>query len=131
MQSNHVVLWLGNRETHIIAFAGQSSETPVIVHAAQQQEQLADVIGTGNQAEHGEYYEKIIEKIREIPQWLIAGPTYARLLFSKHLRSRHAHLADHLIGLETVCRPSDGELLAFARKYFAGAGRTVGGAAPA
>lgn len=131
MESNHVVLWLGHRETHIIAFAGETSETPVILHAAQQYEQCADNNGSGNPAEHREYYEQIIEKICEIPQWLVAGPPSAKMLFTKHLHMRHAHLADHLIGLETVDRPSDGQLLAFARKYFVGAVRTAGLAAAA
>lgn len=125
MQPNHVVLWLGHRETHIIAFAGDTSEAPVIVHATQQPDHHVGNTGTTNAAEPREYYEKIIDKIREIPQWLVAGPADAKLFFTRHLHRRHAHLGAKLIGLETVDQPSDGQLLGFARKYFASPGLSV------
>jgi hypothetical protein len=128
MQTNHVVIWLDHSEAHIIAFGRETAEKVVIVHAPQRHEQQhhrADVVGSGKAAEHPEYYNAIVEKIRAIPEWLVVGPANAKLAFVKHIAKAHHALNDHLIGVETVDHPTDGQLLAHARKYFIAADRMV------
>lgn len=129
MQANHVVVWLDHSEAHIIAFNRESAEHPVIVRAAQRNEHQhhrADSVGSGKAAEHPEYYEQIIAKIRHVPEWLVVGPANAKLGFTKHLHKQHANLEHRLVGLETVDHPSDGQLLAYAKKYFIAADRMSG-----
>jgi stalled ribosome rescue protein Dom34 len=129
MQANHVVVWLDHSEAHIIAFNRDEAETPIVVKSKkhdEHQHQRADRQGPSNAIAHPEYYEEIIGKIRNIAEWLIVGPANAKLNFSKHLTKRHADLADHLIGIETVDHPSDGQLLAYAKKYFVAADRMAG-----
>ncbi|MEQ1515013.1 MAG: translational machinery protein [Usitatibacteraceae bacterium] len=129
MQANHVVVWLDHSEAHIIAFNRDVAEKATIVHAPNRREHLhhrADSVGAGKAAEHPAYYEEIIAKIRNIPEWLVVGPANAKLAFSKHLHKLHPNLEQQLIGLETVDHPSDGQLLAYARKYFVAADRMAG-----
>ncbi len=128
MQANHVVVWLDHSEAHIIAFNRDSAEPPAIVRAPQRNEHQhhhADSIGSGKAAEHPEYFEHILDKIRNSPEWLIVGPANAKLAFAKHLYKHHANLIDHLIGIETVDHPTDGQLLAYAKKYFVAADRML------
>jgi hypothetical protein len=129
MQANHVVVWLDHSKAHIIAFNREAAGSPVIVHAPhrhEHQHHRADSIGSGKAAEHPAYYEQIITHIRSIPEWLIVGPANAKLAFAKHLSKHHASLLDHVIGVETVDHPSDGQLLSYARKYFVAADRMAG-----
>ncbi len=133
MQSNHVVVWLDHSEAHVIAFSRDGAEKPVVVRAPQRNEHQhhrADSIGSGKAAEHPEYFEHILDKIRNIPEWLVVGPANAKLAFSKHINKHHANLMDQLIGIETVDHPSDGQLLAFAKKYFVAADRMAGRPTP-
>ena len=121
MQANHVVVWLDHSDAHIIAFNRDTAEVPVIVHSAKHnvhQHQRSDRTGPSKTVGNPDYFEEIINKIRKVPAWLVVGPADAKLGFSKHLTHRHADLVDHLIGLETVDHPSDGQLLAYAKKYF-------------
>ena len=129
MQANHVVVWLDHSEAHIIAFNRDAAEKAVIVHAPQRHEHQhhrADSVGSGKAAEHPAYYDLIVATIRNVPEWLIVGPANAKLAFSKHVHKHHASLVDHLIGLETVDHPTDGQLLAHAKKYFVAADHMAG-----
>jgi stalled ribosome rescue protein Dom34 len=128
MQANHVVIWLDHSEAHVIAFGRESAEKAVIVHAPKRHEHQhhrADATGSGKAAEHPEYYDAIVEKIRDIPEWLVVGPANAKLAFVKHVAKAHRALNDHLIGVETVDHPTDGQLLAYARKYFVAVDRMI------
>jgi stalled ribosome rescue protein Dom34 len=125
MQTNHVVVWLDHNEAHVIAFNRDDAEKPTVVHAPKRHDHHR-TDSTSNSAEHPEFFEKIIALIRNTPEWLIVGPASAKLAFSKHLHKRHADLVDHVVGIETVDHPSDGQLLAFAKKYFTAADRMSG-----
>jgi stalled ribosome rescue protein Dom34 len=129
MQANYVVVWLDHSEAHIIAINRGIAEQPVIVRAPQHNEHQhhrAYSVGSGKAAEHPEYYEQIIAKIRHAAEWLVVGPANAKLAFSKHLHKQHANLEHRLVGLETVDHPSDGQLLAYAKQYFTAADRMAG-----
>lgn len=133
MQANHVVVWLDHSEAHIIAFNREAAESPFIVrapHRHEHQHHRADSIGSGKALEHPAYYEQIVSQIRTIPEWLIVGPANAKLALAKHVSGHHANLLGHLIGIETVDHPSDGQLLNYARKYFVAADRMAGMPAP-
>jgi hypothetical protein len=129
MQANHVVVWLDHSEAHIIAFNREAVQQPFIVHAPhrnEHQHHRAHALGSGKAAEHPEYYEQILVRIRAIPEWLIVGPANAKLAFSKHVGRSHPDLLDHLIGIETVDHPTDGQLVSYAKKYFIAADRMAG-----
>jgi hypothetical protein len=128
MSASHVVVWLDHSEAHIIAFGRETSEAPVIIHSGhkhEHQHHRADSVGSGRAAEHPEYYDHIVQKIRDNREWLIVGPASAKLALIKHVTKRHHALLDHVIGVETVDHPSDGQLLAYARKYFVAADRLL------
>jgi len=129
MQANHVVVWLDHSEAHIIAYNRERTEAAVVVHAPQRHEQQhrrEHNVGSGKAAEHPEYYEQIIAKIRDVGEWLVVGPAGAKLAFAKHVSKHHADLVDHLIGLETVDHPTNAQVLAYAKKYFVAADRMAG-----
>ena len=121
MQINRVVVWLDHSEAHIIAFDRDTAEKPVVVYAPEQHEHQhlkANTVGSEKAAEHPEYFEHILDKIRNVAKWLIVGPANAKLAFAKHIGKHHANLLDHMIGVETVDHPNDAQLLMFAKKYF-------------
>ena len=49
---------------------------------------------------------------------LIVGPAQAKLRLVKHIHVHDHGSVDKIIGVETVDHPSDGQLVAYARKYF-------------
>jgi hypothetical protein len=50
---------------------------------------------------------------------LIVGPGNEKLALLKHLQKHQHDLAEKVVSVETIDHPSNGQLLAYARKYFA------------
>ena len=131
-------MWLDHSQARIIAFSRDNADKAnkagkadkaVIIHAPNRREHQhhkADAVGSGRASEHPEYCNAIVEKIRSVKEWLVVGPANAKLAFVKHIHKAHHDLNDHLIGVETVDHPTDGQLLAYARKYFVTADRMLG-----
>ena len=53
-----------------------------------------------------------------VEEILIVGPGGAKTELHHDLQARHASVAQHVVAVEGSDHPSDGQLLAFARKYF-------------
>ena len=45
-------------------------------------------------------------------------PAQAKVAFRHYIDEKHRDVAKRVVGVETLDHPSDGELLAYARKYF-------------
>jgi len=61
---------------------------------------------------------EVIHAVAEANEILIVGPGSAKLELLKHANAHDATVAEKIIGVETVDHPSDGQLLAYAKKYF-------------
>jgi hypothetical protein len=48
---------------------------------------------------------------------LITGPANAKLELIKHIHQHDPALMKKIVGVETVDHPSDGQLVAYARRY--------------
>jgi hypothetical protein len=129
MPASHVVVWLDHSEAHVIGFNRDEALAPVIVRASTHhphQHQHFHSHGAGKTNEDAAYYAPIVAAINGIAEWLIVGPGNAKLGLVKHISGHHPLLLDHLLGVETVDHPSDGQLLHYAKQYFVAADRMRG-----
>ena len=60
-----------------------------------------------------------IQAVKESKEILIVGPGSAKLELMKHAVKDDHLIAEKIVGIETVDHPTDGQLLAYAKKYFA------------
>ena len=49
---------------------------------------------------------------------LVVGPAKAKLDLIKHIHKHHQDMVSNIVGVETLDHPTDGQLVAYARKYF-------------
>jgi stalled ribosome rescue protein Dom34 len=64
------------------------------------------------------FFEEVAGSLGQAEQILVVGPSSARLEFGRYL-SEHAHAIEaRIVGSETVDHPSDGQLVAYAKKHF-------------
>jgi stalled ribosome rescue protein Dom34 len=92
-----------------------------IVHPAGPHHKLHSRVGTlgdGRAPEDQAYYHQVAEALQGAGEILIVGPAQAKLQLLKHLHAHDPQLASRVVGVETVDHPSDGQLVAYARKYF-------------
>ena len=64
------------------------------------------------------FFDHVVEALHGATEWLLVGPSTAKLEFLKHLDTHRAELRRSLVGTETMDHPTDGELLDHARRAF-------------
>lgn len=116
MPFNHAVVWLDQAEAHVIHFTRDAAESEVIKTTSQHQK--AGVVGNNRAEEDTTYMDEVATAITAAKEILIVGPGMEKLSFMRHLTKHHGDTAGKVISVETVDHPNDGQLLAYARKYF-------------
>lgn len=123
MSRFHAVAWLDHREAHVLHFTKDAAERTLVRGERSHLHHKRGAIGAGNAPEDHAYFEAVAAALRGAEEILVAGPAEAKHEFVKHLQRHDAPLAKKVVGVETLDHPSEGELLAFARRYFIAADR--------
>ena len=76
-------------------------------------------MGAGKAKEDQKYYHDIAHALADASEVLVVGPANAKLQLIKHIHAHDHGMVDKIIGVETVDHPSDAQIVAYARKYFA------------
>jgi stalled ribosome rescue protein Dom34 len=120
MSHYHAVVWLDHSEAHVMHITADDVEKSV-VHPTKPHVHLharSGVTGAGRQAEDKDYYHAVVEALKGAQEILVVGPAQAKLQLIKHIHAHDQAMADKVVGVETIDHPSDGQLVAYARKYF-------------
>jgi len=120
MSLNHAVVWIDHREAHVIQFNADASESEVIKTKSKHKQvhQKAGVLGSGHNSADQNYLHQVIQAVSGATEILIVGPGSAKLELFKHAHSHDTKASEKIVGIETVDHPTDGQLLAHAKKYF-------------
>ena len=116
----HAVIWIDHHEARVFHFSPTDVERLVLHpdHPTRQIHHKANSIGSGHEAEDHDYLDAAAESIADAGAVLITGPANAKTELIKHIHHHHPKLMSAIVGVETVDHPSDGQLVAYARKYF-------------
>jgi stalled ribosome rescue protein Dom34 len=116
MSLKHAVVWLDQTEAHVIHFSRDAAESDVIKTTSQHKK--AGVVGNNRADDSTTYMDEVATALGDSEEILIVGPGMEKMAFIKHLHKHHADIAHKVVSVETVDHPNDGQLLAYARKYF-------------
>ena len=128
MSHFHAVVWLDHSEAHVMHIAPDDVEKSV-VHPSKPHQHLHSKSGTtgaGKAAEDKTYYHAIVEALKGAQEILVVGPAQAKLQLIKHIHSHDPAMSDKVVGVESIDHPTDGQLVAYARKYFVAKDRMLG-----
>lgn len=120
MSFNHAVIWLDHQEAHVIHFSPSASEAETIKTKSNHKNlhhKRGSVSGAHSDADQA-YLHEVIHAVSDVKEILIVGPGSAKLELMKHAGKHDAKVFEKIVGVETVDHPTDGQLLAFAKKYF-------------
>jgi stalled ribosome rescue protein Dom34 len=69
-------------------------------------------------AEH--FYHEVAQTLCQDKsnRWLVVGPGLAKKHFQHHVESHHKSFSKHIVGVETMDKSTDGEILKFAHAFF-------------
>jgi stalled ribosome rescue protein Dom34 len=73
-----------------------------------------------------EFFGEVCDALKDIPELLVAGGHQAQADFRHYVEKHRPQLAKQLTDWETVQHPSEGQLVALAKKHFDRSGKSVG-----
>jgi stalled ribosome rescue protein Dom34 len=78
--------------------------------------------GAAEQPEHPDdvahFFRDVAAALKDAEQILLVGPSTAKLQFVNYAKDEDRALAAKIVGVETLDHPTDGQLVAYAKKYF-------------
>jgi stalled ribosome rescue protein Dom34 len=116
----HALVWIDHQEARIFQFnaAEVDSATVRSDHPHQHIHHKANTRDSGHAPVDEAFLERVAQAIMRAGAILITGPASAKKELAAHIERVHPDLGKRISGVETLDHPSDGELVALARKFF-------------
>jgi len=116
----HALIWLDHRVAKVFHFNDDDSDRTVVdsTHPGQHLHHKANAIDSGHAPVDKAFLERVTKAIAQAGAILIVGPGSAKTELHKHLQDLHPQLAARISAVEPIDHPSDGALLAHARRFF-------------
>ena len=120
MSHYHALVWIDHKEAHVMHISPDDVEKSIIQPREPHHKLHSRVgtLGSGRSPESQDYYHQVAKALVGATEILVVGPAQAKLELIKHMHAQDPVMANKVVGVETVDHPSDGQLVAYARKYF-------------
>lgn len=116
----HALVWLDHRIAKVFHFNAEDSQREIVgsTHPHQHLHHKANSGDSGHAPVDKIFLEKVTQAIANAGAILIAGPGSAKTELHKHIQHVHPKIAAKISAVEPLDHPSDGALLAHARRFF-------------
>lgn len=116
----HAIVWLDHRKARVVEFSDGAGETiPIQSESTNRQlHRKSGRPGSGHAPDDLAFFGDVAAAVADVREVLITGPGTAKVAFKRYVDEHHHGLAQRVVGVETLDHPSDGELLAYGRRYF-------------
>src|SRR5471030_2349375 len=115
----HAVIWIDHREARVFHFSPTDVEK-LVLHPDKPTKHIhhkANSIGSGHATADKDFLHAVIASVADAGAVLITGPGNAKSELIKHIHEHDPRLMKLIAGVETVDHPSDGQLIACAKRY--------------
>lgn len=120
----HVVVWIDHKQARVFHFSADEAEKVVIHPDRPIKDYHRKRRSDGNHdTEDQAFLEDVTKAISDAGALLVVGPANEKHELMKHIERKHPSLKAKVEAVEAADHPSDGELLAHARKFMAAADR--------
>lgn len=116
----HAVVWIDHHEARVFHFSSSESDLVVVRphDPVRNIHRKTHTIGSGHAAEDRQFLEDVTNALSDAGAILVTGPANEKDALINHIERRAPALSAKIKGVETLDHPTDGELLALARKFF-------------
>ena len=117
----HAVVWIDHREAEVYAFGAGDVQHGTVHHSdsAHRIHHKANSMGSGHAHEDGAYLKSVADALGTAHEIVVCGPSAAKDEFVKWLETHAPQIRARIVGVEAMDHASSGEIVAFAKKYFA------------
>jgi hypothetical protein len=114
MTLHHAVVWTDHRSARVLQFDADQ----VVSQAVHMHSHPTAQHGSGVRTQH-EFFGQLCDALDAVESVLVTG-SHSVLADLRHYVEKHrSHTAGHIVGYEVVDHPSDNQLVAQGRAYFA------------
>lgn len=116
----HAVIWIDHNQAKIFNFNATDAEM-LTLHPegpATHIHHKANTIGSGHETLDQAFLHEIVTAVGGAGEVLIVGPGNAKTELIKHITRHDPKLKEKIMGVETVDHPTEGQIVAYARKFF-------------
>ena len=119
-QHFHAVIWVDHHEARIFHFNAVDVEQTILhpKNSAMHVHHKSNTIGSGHETLDQSFLHETIASVANAGAVLIVGPGTAKTELLKHITEHDPRLKEKILGVETVDHLTDGQIVAFARKFF-------------
>ena len=110
----HAIVWLDHHHAEILEF----DATQVLAHQVTSHIHYTRHHDSKAHSEHA-FFSEICEALAGVDQLLVAGSPVAQADFRRYIEKFQPQVAGRVVHWQTLDHPSDSELIALARRYFA------------
>ena len=117
----HAIVWIDHQQAKIFQFDAAQVTSSMVrsTHPHEHIHHKANSGDSGHVAVDKAFLKRVSQAVAEAAGILITGPAGTKKELAAYLRKDQPVVAAKIVGVEPLDHPSDGELLAFARKFFA------------
>lgn len=128
MQTRHAVVWIDHREAKVFHFDRDHADGMKIKSQKgfDQAHKHAGTVDGSRTAIDEKFLHQVVESLMDAEEWLILGPGNAKEELAKHVKHHDHEVANRIIAVESADHPTDGQIIALARKFFKAADRMIG-----
>ena len=121
----HAVVLIDHHTAQVLQFDAEHVQAQKVKSHSQHTRQHANAVRT----EH-EFFGEVCDALAGITEVLVVGSHQAMADFRHYAEKHRPAAAAQIVGYESVDRPSEGQLVAMARKYFVKYDRMAGTPTP-
>jgi stalled ribosome rescue protein Dom34 len=129
----HAVVWIDQQEARIFHVHPGSTEGTTVL--APQHHIHRHPKGRGEPREHPDdahrFFAAVTTELHGTDAILIVGPSLAKLDLAQYLKDHDPGVAAKVVGIESADHPTDGQIIASAKRYFRATDRMTGLGTPA
>lgn len=116
----HAIVWIDHREAKIFQFSATDIDRVVVNShlSGQHLHHKANTTGSGHKGVDKEFFNRVIAALSHTGAILITGPANARTELKNYIAEHSPEVARRISAVEALDHPSDGALVALARKFF-------------
>lgn len=116
----HAIVWIDHSQARIFHL-GLTGDDEITLHphlATQHLHHKANSVSGGHAAPDKEFLAQVTSALSDAGEILIIGPAGAKTELAKFLREQHPAIGKRIVAVEAADHPSDGEIVAYAKRHF-------------
>lgn len=132
MTTKHAAVWIDHNEAKIF-FVDAETFDATTIHAPHHHVRrhpagpaASEASTKSHPAEEQRFFHEVATALAGAQEVLVVGPASAKLEFMTHVKKHDHAVALKVVGVEPADHPTDGQLVAYVRRYFRAADRMRG-----